>query len=161
MSNPASRLLILGIGNLLMGDEGVGIHVVQRLEKMKLPDCVACLDGGCGSFYLLESMQQAERILLIDAASSDDPPGTIRVLRPKFSRDYPRTLTAHDIGLKDLLDGFYVLGTPANVTLIAITIDPNQSLGMDLSPAIAKAADQAIAMALEEVQAAAANGIRQ
>jgi hydrogenase maturation protease len=153
MSKDEKKLLVLGIGNLIMGDEGVGVQVVQRLEKQKLPENVECLDGGTGSFYLLEPMQQADRILLIDAAASDDEPGTIRLLTPKYAKEYPRTLTAHDIGLKDLLDSFYLMETPPDIRLISITIDPNQSVGMDLSPAIAKAADRAVEMALEEIEA--------
>jgi hydrogenase maturation protease len=51
--------LILGIGNVLMGDEGVGVHVARHLMNMPLPEGVACLDGGTGSFNLLEPMQRA------------------------------------------------------------------------------------------------------
>ena len=153
MTKNGRKLLVLGIGNLLMGDEGVGVQVVQRLAKEKLPEYVELLDGGTGSFYLLEAMQEADRILLIDAAASEAEPGSIQLLSPKYSKDYPRTLTAHDIGLKDLLDSFYLMGTPADVRLIAITIDPNQTIGMDLSPVIAKAAERALELAMDEIRA--------
>ena len=62
-----NKVLILGIGNTLMGDEGIGVHVVNSLEKTALPDGVELLDGGTGSFLLLEPMQSAEKVVLIDA----------------------------------------------------------------------------------------------
>jgi len=148
----APKLLVLGIGNLLMSDEGVGVHVVHQLEKQDLPHYVECLDGGTGSFYLLEAMQQADRILLIDAAAFGDNPGTIHLLAPKYSKDYPRALSAHDIGFKDLLDSFYLMGSPADIHLIAITIDPNQAMGTTLSPTIAKAAQKAAEIALDQIR---------
>lgn len=154
MKTDRKKLLVLGIGNLLLGDEGVGVRVVQELEKRTLPEGVECLDGGTGSFYLLEAMQSADRILLIDAAASEDEPGTIRMLRPKYSKEYPKTLTSHDIGLKDLLDSFYLMDSPKNVLLMAITIDPNQSLSMDLSPSVSEAARRAVEMVWEEIKAA-------
>src|SRR5690349_7553421 len=104
------KTLVLGIGNVLMGDEGIGVSVVRELEKTALPESVELLDGGVGSFLLLEPMQQAEKIILVDATIDGEKTGTIRRLRPRYSKDYPRTLTAHDIGLKDLLDTFYLLG---------------------------------------------------
>lgn len=126
-------VLILGIGNVLMGDEGVGVRVVEYLQKAQLPDGVECLDGGTGSFLLLGPMQQAKKVILIDATVDGARAGTVRRLRPRFSTEYPRTLTAHDIGLKDLLDAFYLMGQPADVTLFAVSIDPLGDLALELS----------------------------
>ena len=126
-------VLLLGIGNLLMGDEGVGVHVVRHLEGLPLPEGCACLDGGTGSLQLLEPLERAERIILVDATVDGAPVGTLRRLRPRFSTDYPRTLTAHDIGLKDLLDVFYLLGAEPDVTLFAVSIAPLQEMGLELS----------------------------
>ena len=84
-----SSTLILGIGNILMGDEGVGVEVVRRLEAQPLPEGVECLDGGTGSFVLLGPMQSAARVILVDATADGAPPGTITRLEPRFSRDYP------------------------------------------------------------------------
>ena len=128
-----ARALLLGIGNVLMGDEGVGVHVVRRLEGSPLPPGVACLDGGTGGFSLLEPMQDADRVVLVDATSDGAPLGTLRRLRPRFASDYPPTLTAHDIGLKDLLDAFYLLGTTPDVTLFAVSIAPRQEMSTELS----------------------------
>ncbi|HEV2397410.1 MAG TPA: hydrogenase maturation protease [Candidatus Sulfotelmatobacter sp.] len=135
--NSGDYVLVLGVGNVLMGDEGVGVEVVRQISQGSLPENVQCLDGGTGSFLLLEPMQRACRVILIDATIDGNPPGTVTRLTPRFSSDYPKTLTAHDIGLKDLLDAAYLTGAPLDVTLFAISIDPPGAVGMDLSPAIA------------------------
>ena len=145
------KTLVLGLGNVIMGDEGVGVHVVRALEQHPLPANVECLDGGTGGFTLLEPLQEAGRIILIDAAADGNPPGTVTRTTPRFSRDYPPTLTAHDIGVKDLLDVFYIQGGSPDVVLYAITIDPRQSISMELSPVIAKAAEVAVAEILAEL----------
>ena len=146
------KTLVLGLGNVIMGDEGVGVHVVRALEQHALPANVECLDGGTGGFTLLEPLQSAGRIILIDAAADGNPPGTVTRTTPKFSRDYPPTLTAHDIGVKDLLDVFYIQGGGPDVVLYAITIDPKQPISIDLSAVIAKAADVAVAEILAELR---------
>jgi hydrogenase maturation protease len=146
-----NKTLILGLGNIIMGDEGVGVHVVRALEKHTLPANVECLDGGTGGFVLLEPLQSAARIILIDAAADGNPIGTVTRTTPRFSRDYPPTLTAHDIGVKDLLDVFYIQGGAPDVVLYAISIDPKQSISMDLSPEIASAAKVAVTEILAEL----------
>ncbi len=128
------KTLVLGLGNVLMGDEGIGVYVVRALEKHSLPAGVECLDGGTGGFTLLEPLEDADRIILIDAASDGNPIGTVSRTTPKFSRDYPPTLTAHDVGMKDLLDMFYIQGGTHEIILYAITIDPQQPIRMSLSP---------------------------
>jgi hydrogenase maturation protease len=135
-----------------MGDEGVGVAVVRALEKHTLPEGVECLDGGTGGFTLLEPLQGADRIVLIDAAADGNAVGTVTRTTPQFSRDYPPTLTAHDVGVKDLLDVFYMQGGGPEVTLYAITIDPHQPISMNLSAQIAKAADEALDRILVELQ---------
>ena len=146
------KTLVLGLGNVIMGDEGVGVHVVRALETHTLPANVECLDGGTGGFTLLEPLQSAARIILIDAAADGNPIGTVTHTTPRFSRDYPPTLTAHDIGVKDLLDVFYIQGGGPEVILYAITIDPQQPISMELSEGIAQAAKVAVAVILAELK---------
>lgn len=137
MNEAAGKLLVLGIGNVLMGDEGVGVHVVRHLEKEDIPAGVELLDGGTGSFLLLDPMQLARKVILIDATLDENPPGTVRRLVPRFSTDYPRTLAAHDIGLKDLLDTFYLLDYKVDVVLFAVSIAPLQDMGLEISAELA------------------------
>ena len=145
------KTLVVGLGNVIMGDEGVGVHVVRALETHTLPAGVECLDGGTGGFVLLGPLQNADRIILIDAAADGNPIGTVTRTTPRFSRDYPPTLTAHDIGVKDLLDVFYIQGGSHDVILYAITIDPQQPISMELSEGTLLAAKEAERMILAEL----------
>jgi hydrogenase maturation protease len=149
------KTLVLGLGNVLMGDEGVGVYVVRAVEQKlaELPTAgnVECLDGGTGGFTLLEPLENADNIILIDAAADGNPVGTVTRTTPRFSRDYPPTLTAHDIGMKDLLDMFYIQGGQHEIVLYAITIDPKQPIRMSLSEGAGKAAAKAAEQILAEL----------
>ena len=155
MTTNRVKTLVLGLGNVLMGDEGIGVHVVRALEQHTLPEGVECLDGGTGGFILLEPLQNADHIVLVDAAADDNPIGTVTRTTPRFSRDYPPTLTAHDIGVKDLLDVFYIQGGEREVVLYAITIDPQQPIRMSLSTEGEKASEEAVQRILAEFAVAA------
>jgi len=151
VANSEPKTLVLGLGNILMGDEGIGVHVVRALEQHDLPADVECMDGGTGGLVLLEPMQNADRIVMIDAANDGNPPGTITRTTPRFSRDYPPTLTAHDVGIKDLLDIFYMMGQSCEVVLYAIAIDPLQPITLSLSACGARAAVEATEQILVEL----------
>jgi len=146
------KTLVVGLGNILMGDEGVGVHVIRALERQSLPEGVECLDGGTGGFVLLEPLEAADRILMIDAAADDTPPGTVKRTTPRFSRDYPPTLTAHDIGVKDLLDVFHMQGGGRNVVLYAITINPVQPISLELSEELAPVVDRVVEQILADLR---------
>jgi hydrogenase maturation protease len=150
-----NKTLVLGLGNVLMGDEGIGVYVVRAVEQhlAQHPPTreVECLDGGTGGFTLLGPLQSASRIVIVDAAADGNPEGTVTRTTPRFSRDYPPTLTAHDIGVKDLLDVFYIQGGGPNVVLYAITIDPRQPIRMSLSPEGETAAAIAVDRILAEL----------
>jgi len=156
VTNERVKTLVLGLGNVLMGDEGMGVYVVREIEKHTLPAGVECLDGGTGGFTLLEPLENADRIIIIDAASDGNPIGTISRTTPQFSRDYPPTLTAHDVGMKDLLDMFYIQGGHHEIILYAITIDPKQPIRMSLSEEGEKWAAAAAEQVLAELHANAA-----
>jgi len=104
-----------------------------------MPAEVALLDGGTGSMVLLEPMREARRMILVDATADGAPPGTFQRLVPRFSTDFPPSLTAHDIGLRDLLDTFYLLGETPEVVLYAISIEFPQEIRYSLSDEVAAA----------------------
>jgi len=154
-TNNTKKTLVLGLGNTIMGDEGVGVHVVRALAQKPLPAGVECLDGGTGGFVLLGPLQDADRVVLIDAAADGNPIGTVTRTTPRFSKDYPPTLTAHDIGVKDLLDAFYMQNGSREVILYAITIDPQQPISMALSETVLAAAKMAEFQIREELSSLA------
>lgn len=134
--NYRGRLLILGLGNLLMGDEGLGVHLCRRLENSmtELPDDVHLLEGGTSGFQLTEYFLAYPKIILIDATLDDNPAGTIRLLKPRFSSDFPKALSTHDIGLKDLLDGLTLLGKMPEIYLFVVSVPSLQPMHIGLSP---------------------------
>lgn len=136
-----------------MGDEGVGIHSIRMLEKLDLPDNVECLDGGTGGLILLGPMQSADHVIIIDATIDSEQAGTVHRIYPKFSKDYPTSLSAHDIGLKDLLDAFYLLGQIPKVTLFAVSIAPlKEGLSVDLSDEINNKLAEINGRVIEEIK---------
>ncbi len=128
-----TKVLILGVGNVLMGDEGVGIHVARQLATQPWPEGVLVLDGGTGGFHLMEHLENADQVIMIDATLDHRPAGTVRRLRPRFAREFPRALSSHDIGLRDLLEGLTILGRMPEIFLYAVSIDSIQSQTIDLS----------------------------
>lgn len=159
MPSERTRTLILGIGNLLLGDEGAGVHVARHLlAGGGLPLEADCLDGGTGSLVLLDPMQSARRIILVDATMDGQPPGTVVRIVPKFSTDFPPSLSAHDIGLRDVLDSFYLLGDAPEVVLYAVSIGSLQGMSLELSPEVAAAVPRVAAQILAEVKEKAGEG---
>ena len=117
-----SKILILGIGNILLSDEGIGVHVAQLLEKKIFPENISVIDGGTGGFHLLSYFEDYTQLILIDATIDNAPIGTVKILTPKYATDYPQTLSAHDIGLKDLVESAYLLDKSPEVHLITVSI---------------------------------------
>ena len=138
-----NKILILGVGNLLMNDEGIGIQVVQKLENEGVSGADT-MDGGTGGFHLLGFIQSYHTIVFVDASLDDYPAGTVRVLHPKFAKDFPKQLSAHEIGLKDLIDATFLLGQKPGFYLVAISVKDFQDMGMDLSPEVQAAIPEAV-----------------
>ncbi|HHJ09839.1 MAG TPA: hydrogenase maturation protease [Bacteroidetes bacterium] len=132
------RILILGIGNILLGDEGTGVHAIRYMKEHPFPGNVRFLDGGTGGFNLLTYMQEYNPVILIDATNDNDPPGTLHITKPRYSSDFPKTLGAHDIGLKDLIESAILLDSLPEIILITISIHLTDKLSMELSPALRK-----------------------
>lgn len=121
-SDKKGRILILGIGNYLMGDEGVGVHTIHALSKIKLPDNVDIMDGGTGSFDLMPILSQYPLVIFVDATMDNKAAGTINVLYPKFAADFPTVLSAHDVGLKDMIEALEFQNQLPKIILLTVTI---------------------------------------
>jgi hydrogenase maturation protease len=141
-STKQTRPLILGVGNLLMGDEGIGVAAIRHLEEMGFAEHAELVDGGTSGFHLLGLFRDRQHIILIDAATDGRPAGTVSLIHPRYASDFPPTLTAHDIGLKDLLESAALLGDLPEVDLITISIADLALMTMDLSPVVAAALPQ-------------------
>ena len=130
------QILILGIGNYLMGDEGVGVHAANRLQEMDLPVTFEVVDGGTGGFHLLEYFENHEHVILIDATLDKNELGTIRLIKPRFATDFPRAMSTHDIGLRDMVSALQIMEKMPNIHLFVVSIESIQQQGINLTAPI-------------------------
>jgi hydrogenase maturation protease len=128
--------LILGIGNFLMGDEGIGVHIANLLQREELPDGVDVLDGGTGGFYLLEYFEIYDHVILVDATLDGNAPGTVRLIKPRYASDFPPAMSTHDIGLKDLVSALQVLDKMPEIDLFVVSIESVRQQGIELTSKI-------------------------
>ena len=146
---------VVGLGNLILSDEGVGVHVVRRLaEAYGFPDEVVLIDGGTSAIDLLDQLVEAEHIIFIDAAQTGGPPGSIVALEgarlPVWFRE---RMSPHQIGLADLLATLSLMDhAPESVTLIGIEPQSMQ-LGTELTPDVEAAVGEALRKVLEKLAA--------
>ena len=122
-----------------MGDEGIGVLAVKHLEAAGWALRADLVDGGTGGFHLLSYFLDYERLILIDAALDGKPAGTVSVIRPRFAADFPKTLAAHDIGLKDLIESAILVGKLPEMVLVTVSISDFQSMTLEPSEVVAAA----------------------
>jgi len=138
------KILVLGVGNLLLKDEGVGIHAIRALENENLPPNVTLMDGGTGGLHLLSWLQDYDRIIMIDATLDDNPPGTIRLIQPRYASDFPPLMSAHEIGLRDMIEAMCLLGNLPEIQLIVISAADISEVGTNLSPEVQAALPEVV-----------------
>lgn len=138
----SNSLLVLGVGNYLMGDEGVGVHLIQKMAKMELPETIDILDGGTGGFLLLNCFEVYPTIIFVDATIDGKPAGTISLIRPKFATDFPSALSVHDVGLKDMIEAVYLMEKVPNIYLFTVSIEELNPMTIELSPNVKSALPQ-------------------
>ena len=145
----SKKVLILGVGNYLMGDEGVGVHIIYEMEELELPDYVDVLDGGTGGFFLMNYFDKYPVVIFLDATMDGQPAGTISVIRPKFASDFPSALSVHDVGLKDMIEAIYLQDKRPDIHLITVSINKLVPMKMELSKEVEDSVPKAIEVLLE------------
>lgn len=116
-------ILVLGIGNLVMADDAVGVLVAQRLQRdYRFPDNVEILDGGTLGLDLLPKLEHISHLILVDAVETGQEPGRcVRLTGAELPIALETKLSPHQMGLKDLLAVSELMGhTPQQMTLIGI-----------------------------------------
>jgi hydrogenase maturation protease len=99
------KILVVGMGNLLYRDEGIGVHVVQEMENMKLPDMIEVLDIGTSTMDLISYLKGVEKLIVIDAMKAGGDPGTVYKCKPEdlLPKD-EGPISLHEIGLLETLN---------------------------------------------------------
>lgn len=134
--NNGNDILILGIGNYLMGDEGVGVHFVNTIDESEFPKNVTFMDGGTGGFLLIPYLESHSITIIIDATMDGKEAGTITLLKPKFSNDFPLSLSGHNFGLKDMVEILTMFDRMPDIYLYTVTIDNMDPMVTELSPKV-------------------------
>ena len=132
------NVLVLGVGNILLSDEGIGVHVVEALQaRYRLPAGLEIIDGGTSGMDLLDSIANRDHLVIVDAVHTGAEPGTLVELTgedvPAF---FLSKISPHQLGLSDVLATAALTGeTPRDITLIGV-VPESMETGLEMSPRI-------------------------
>ncbi|WP_025690868.1 HyaD/HybD family hydrogenase maturation endopeptidase [Paenibacillus zanthoxyli] len=121
---------VIGIGNILLKDDGIGVHTIRELEKEDLPSTVELVDGGTSTLAMLSYFLEYRKIIVIDALRAGLEPGTIYRIRPEDLAGYEKgNLSIHDVQILDVVKMARMLGAAPDVIIFGI--EP-QEIGFEL-----------------------------
>ncbi len=141
------RILVVGLGNLLLADDGVGVHAVRELSRSRRRG-VTVAEVGTAVLDALHLFERADRVLAIDAMQAGGPPGQIYSFSLEDAENPHSKVSLHDFGLRSI---FEFLNTPRRPEILVLGVEPQTiDYGLDLSPAVRAA----LPRLLEEVDAA-------
>jgi len=154
---PRAPVLVLGLGNLLLRDEGLGVRVVEALAEHGPWPGVELADGGTSGLALADLMAGRQRVIVIDALAGPWLPGTVLRLEPDdLAREPDDTLSLHEAGLPEALRAVRLLGeAPDEVVLLGV-VPKDVGAGLDLSPPIAALIPDLVRLVRDELERAAA-----
>ena len=147
------KIAIIGVGNILLKDEGTGVRVVRELEnEYTFPPDIALIDGGTDGPHLTSLVADYDEIIVIDAVDGGEKPGTLYRFNLKdIAFDSPTHLSIHQMGVLEALDQVKLLGKEPEVTFIGVEPQDISPWGMDLSPVIEEKIPEIIALVLKEL----------
>ncbi|NTV68838.1 MAG: HyaD/HybD family hydrogenase maturation endopeptidase [Azonexaceae bacterium] len=148
------RHVVLGIGNILLTDEGVGVRVIERLEReYDLPPEVEVIDGGTCGMEMLEQLEDLDGLIVVDCVRCSRPPATPVLLKGDDVPIFFKTkLSPHQVSLSDVLASLeFTDKAPKSIAIIGMQ-PVSMSLGMELSPEVAARVPELIAMTLAELR---------
>lgn len=149
-------ILLLGVGNILQRDDGVGVHIVTELAKSKLPDSVEAVDGGIAGLDLLSVIEGRKIIIAVDAVEGEHKPGTIFRFSPEdVENSMVPANSLHQIGLMETLQMLKLIGKQPEKTVVYGMQPGIFGWGFDFSDDIAEAIPRMSELVLEEVFQAA------
>ena len=149
----ATEITVLGIGNIVLRDEGFGVRVAEYLmAHYTFPEKVQVLDGGTLGMELLRFIDGTKRLLLLDAVRGDKAPGeTYRLAGAEVAAHFQDKLSAHEIGIQDILTLLTLTGKPVPDVVVLGAEPVDLSAGMALSPAISALVPEMAQRAVEEL----------
>lgn len=148
------NIAVFGIGNILLSDDGVGVHIINRLrDEYELPGSVELIDGGTKGLDLLPLFENRDKVLFIDAANFKKEPGTIGIIAgDKIPAFLGSKLSVHQIGLPDMLFSAQLMGiTPPEMCLVGIQPESMETT-IELTDVISEKLDALIEKVLEKLK---------
>lgn len=144
---------ILGIGNALYQDEGIGVHVVRRILEREQPDNIVVIDGGTEGLGLLDVFTEAKRLVVIDCVRAGNPPGTVYCFDWDALPTHPHTSMSsqHQVSLSDIMAHAALLGPLPKTTILGVEPE-SVSMGLSLTPHVAAQVERVCTLALLEAQ---------
>ena len=151
--NQARPVLVLGLGNILLQDEGIGVRVLQRLQHAyAFPPDVELLDGGTAGMALYEHVIDRSHLIVIDAVNTGDPPGTLVTLEHDQVPAYFRTkVSPHQMALSDILAALQIGGQPLPKIVLFGIVPVSLATGIGLSESVAEKLDTLVEMTLNRL----------
>lgn len=153
VSSPGQAVVtVLGIGNPIMGDDGIGCAVLARLTQAPR-EGVCYIDGGTSGMELLPDILDSRRLIVIDALKQPLPAGEVVVLRgDQIPRLLSSQLSPHQVGLLDLLSAARLLGQEPEAISVVGIVAAHVELSVDMTPEVAASMEQAVALVQEEIE---------
>jgi len=156
---PENRTIVLGLGNLVHADDGVGVHAIRALQPdSRVPHGVILLDGGTQGLGLLHHISGVGRLLVIDAIDVGEPCGTVLRFEGKALQGLPGKASVHQLGFADLMIALQLLGeSPGEVVVFGVQPESTAwtaELTHSVADSLASLVDQVVAQ-LEAWQAIA------
>lgn len=149
------RIVILGVGNLLLSDEGLGPRAIASIHRdYLLPPEVEVVDGGVSGMELLDYVAAVDHLVIIDAIAAGQPPGElVRLTDAQIPKVFRQKLSLHHVGLAEVFAAALLTGE-APRHMVAVGVAPvSLALAAELTPAVAAQLPTVIEMALDEVRA--------
>jgi hydrogenase maturation protease len=149
------KIVVLGCGNTLMGDDGVGIRVIERLQEMKLPENVEVIEAGVGGMSILSWIEDADKAVIVDAVQTgNEPAGTVYEFTDK---ELPPSdmfmLSLHDLNLVDTINvGRIVQKMPEEIVIIGVEVKRVAEFTRELTPEVEGAIPEVLDLVLKELK---------
>jgi len=147
------NVLVLGIGNILLSDEGVGIHVIQELQKRPLPENVTVLDGGTTGFELVRFFEGMHKVILVDAVKTNLEIGAVVRLTPaEIEDDLFIPFSVHQSGINSILSQAKSYYPSVQVVIFGVVIEEPGEFNLQLSEPIEAAVPQVVEKIIAEFE---------
>ena len=147
------KTVILGVGNLLLSDEGVGVHVINKMMDMHFPPDIELSEGGVDGLRLMNLVVGVDRLIVIDAVKGGGSPGSIYKFRPEefVTRTDTSKLSVHQVGILEVIRLSGLVGKLPETTIIGV--EPKSiEMGMELTPKIQSKVPRIIELVLDELK---------